>query len=46
MLDRVAYGHSSRPPGPHDGAPLMRIAMADPSAERVTEVWTSDRPVR
>ncbi|WP_181011139.1 FkbO/Hyg5 family chorismatase [Streptomyces sp. SM13] len=46
VLGRVTYGHSGRPPGLHDGAPLVRIAMADRSAERVTEVWTSDRPVR
>lgn len=46
VLGRVTYGHGGRPPMLHDGAPLVRIAMAGDATERITEVWTSDRPVR
>ncbi|AWI32785.1 reactive intermediate/imine deaminase [Streptomyces sp. ICN441] len=46
VLGRVTYGHSGRPPTLHNGAPLVRTAMADAATERITEVWTTDRPVR
>ncbi|MFJ3906184.1 FkbO/Hyg5 family chorismatase [Streptomyces sp. NPDC090025] len=46
VLGRVTYGQSGRPPLLHHGAPLVRISMAEPAAERITEVWTTDRPVR
>lgn len=46
VLGRITYGHGGRAPVLHNGAPLVRIAMAGAGAERVTEVWTTDRPVR
>ncbi|MER5860732.1 FkbO/Hyg5 family chorismatase [Streptomyces sp. NPDC059688] len=46
VLGRVTYGHGGRPPQLHDGAPLARMAMAAADDERITEVWTTDRPVR
>ncbi|PRH79872.1 reactive intermediate/imine deaminase [Streptomyces solincola] len=46
VLGRVTYGHTGRPPVLLGGAPLVRAAMTGAGAERVTEVWTTDRPVR
>ncbi|MGW4271645.1 FkbO/Hyg5 family chorismatase [Streptomyces seoulensis] len=46
VLGRVTYGHGGRQPQLHRGAPLARIAMATAGEERITEVWTTSRPVR
>ncbi|GAA3500008.1 pteridine-dependent deoxygenase [Streptomyces prasinosporus] len=46
VLGRVIYGHGGRAPVLHGGVPLVRAAMAGEGADRINEVWVTDRPVR